>query len=666
MNFKKFKLNSIRTKLVISLISICLIPLIISGAISYVESKSILSKKLSLTSSQSLLQIENGLTNYFTGFSDIVSLTANNPSIVNIDTDNNTELILETLKGIKESDKDILGVYYGTSSGKFTIYPNAKMPDGYDSTKRDWYKQALNNKGKVIITSPYKDAATGNNVVTLAKTVEKNGQVVGVIGMDCSLITLSQKISSQKIGTTGYVFISDISGTILAHPQKEFIGTKEASNLSFWNKIKSEDNGFINYTYNGTKKFGVYETNKLTGWKLVACLNETELSNDTMAILKITSLIILVMALLSIGLSLLLSKGISNNIKSLKNVFAKASNGDLTVSIASTTKDEFKDLAESFNLMMKNISDLITSVTKSSEIVLDTSSNLANISEEVTASITEVSKAIEEVSLGATEQAQNAQKGASEMENLSDKLDKINISSNEMDEISKGTKELSSKGLSMIHTLVEKSDKTKTTTKSVNDIIYAMNESAKQINIISETISDITAQTNLLSLNASIESARAGEAGKGFAVVAEEIRTLAEQSQSSTKKIKEIIAAIQKKSETAVSAINSTEAAVNDQYLAVNKTEEIFNNILKSIETMITKVDEVKMLIVDTNDKKQSTLAEIENISSISEQTASASEEVTASTEEITATMEDFTQHSNKLQMLAKQLETQITKFKVK
>lgn len=101
MNLKNFKLNRIRTKLVISLISICLIPLIISGAVSYVESKSILSKKLSLTSSQSLLQIENGLTNYFTGFSDIVSLTANNPSIVNIDTDNNTQIILENMKDQK-------------------------------------------------------------------------------------------------------------------------------------------------------------------------------------------------------------------------------------------------------------------------------------------------------------------------------------------------------------------------------------------------------------------------------------------------------------------------------------------------------------------------------------------------------------------------------------
>ncbi|NMM65978.1 methyl-accepting chemotaxis protein [Clostridium sp. P21] len=665
MNFKNLKLNNIRSKLIISLISICLIPLIISGLASYIKSKSILNEKLSLTSTQSLKEINNGLNNYFNGFSDIVSLTASNPAIANIDTDTNTGVVSDVLKSVKESDKDILGIYYGTSSGKFTIYPNAKMPDGYDATKRDWYKQALNNKGKVIVTPPYKDAATGNNIVTLAKTVEKNGQVVGVIGMDCTLSTLSQKVSTQKIGNTGYVFIADMSGTVLAHPKKELIGTTTASTLSFWNKAKSENNGFVNYTYNGVKKFGAYETNELTGWKLIAALDESELSKDTMSILQITLLIILIMGLTSVVLSLLLSKGISNNIKNLKEVFAKASNGDLTASITASTKDEFKDLSESFNLMMKNILELINNVAKSSETVLDTSTSLANMSEEVTASITEVSKAIEEVSLGATEQAQNAQKGASEMDDLSNKLDKISTNSDEIDKISKDTKDLGSKGLSMIDTLIEKSNKTKTATTSVNDIIHGMNESARQINIISETISDITAQTNLLSLNASIESARAGESGKGFAVVAEEIRTLAEQSQSSTEEIKEIIAAIQEKSQTAVNAINSTEAAVNEQYAAVNQTQEIFNKILKSIEIMIAKVDEVKISIIDMDNKKQSTVSEIENISSISEQTASASEEVTASTEEITATMEEFTKHSNKLQMLAEQLENQINKFKV-
>ena len=79
---------------------------------------------------------------------------------------------------------------------------------------------------------------------------------------------------------------------------------------------------------------------------------------------------------------------------------------------------------------------------------------------------------------------------------------------------------------------------------------------------------------------------------------------------------------------------------------------------------MITKVDEVKISIVDINEKKQSTVSEIENISYISEQTASSSEEVTASSEEITATMEELTRHSSELQILAEQLGNEINKFK--
>ena len=664
MKFKNIKLNSIRTKLVLSLVAICVIPLIITGIGSYNQSKSILSNKLTVTSTQTLSEINNGLLDYFHGFLNIVSMTSKNPGIVNIDTDNNTGIILDILKGIKESDKDILGIYYGTASGKFTIYPEAKMPDGYDATSRVWYKQALEHKGQPIITPPYKDAATGNNVVTIAQTVEKNGQVVGVIGMDCTLATLAERISTKKIGNSGYVFISDVSGNVLAHPQKAVINTDAAAQLSIWDKVKVDNSGFVNYEFNGVKKFGVYETNELTGWKLMATLDESELSNDTKSILQTTFLIIAVMALIAVFMSFILSKGIAHNIQKLKEVFAKASDGDLTVSITASTKDEFKDLAISFNLMIKNISNLMTNVTESSKTVLETSTSLASMSEEITASVNEVAKAIEDVSVGATEQVQNAQKGASEMDDLSKRLDKISVNSNEMDKISNDTKQLGSKGLYMIDTLTEKSNKTKAATTDVNNIVQDMNESTKQINAISETIADITAQTNLLALNASIESARAGEAGKGFAVVAEEIRKLAEQSQTSTEEIKVIIASIQKKSDTAVNAIKLTESVVNEQDLAVGQTHQIFNQILKSIEIMIKKVDEVKISIVDINEKKQSTLSEINNISFISEQTAAASEEVTASSEEITSTMEELTRHSSELQILAEQLGNEINKFK--
>ncbi|PRR83640.1 Methyl-accepting chemotaxis protein McpC [Clostridium vincentii] len=642
-----------------------MIPLIITGVVSYNQSKSILNKKLTLTSTQTLMEINNGLLDYFNGFSNMVSMASGNYDFTNVDAADNFKYVPDVLKSIKESNKDILCMYYGTASGKYSNYPATKMTDGFDATKRPWYTQALEHKGEVVITPPYVDAATGDNVVTLARAVENNGQVVGVVAMDCTLATLTERIATKKVGNTGYVFIADVSGNILAHPQKELVNTNISSDLSFWDKAKSEDNGFVNYDDNGSEMFGAYQTNELTGWKLVATLDESELTKDTKSILQTTFLIILVIGLISIGMSLLLSKGISDNIKKLKDVFAKASNGDLTVSITASTKDEFKDLATSFNSMIKNISGLMNSVTKSSTTVLETSTSLASMSEEVTASISEVSRAIDEVSMGATTQAQNAQNGASQMDDLSNRLDRISVNSNEMDKISSTTKALGSKGLYMIDTLIEKSNKTKIATTEVNSIVQDMNESTNQINSISETISNITEQTNLLSLNASIEAARAGEAGRGFSVVAEEIRKLAEQSKTSTEEIKVIIANIQKKSDTAVNAINSTEMVVNEQELAVVQTQDIFSEILKSIEIMITKVNEVKISIADINVKKQSTVSEIENISSILEQTAAASQEVTASTEEITATMQEFTRHSSELETLAKQLGAEINKFKI-
>ncbi|WP_234121337.1 methyl-accepting chemotaxis protein [Clostridium hydrogenum] len=662
---KKLKLNSIRTKLIVSLVAICVIPLIVLGFGSYTQSKSILSKKLSVTSKQTLFEVNNGLSDYFNGLSGIVNMMSTNYDFVNAEVGDNINYIPDMLKGIKENNKDIFTTYYGTESGKFQIYPIQAMPDGFKATERPWYKLALEHKGQVVITLPFKDAKTGTRVVSLAKTVEKEGKVVGVVAMNVSLTALTEKMAMSKVGTSGYLFIADINGNIIAHPQKKLIGTNSASKLSIWNKVKSEDNGFVSYTYNGVKKFGVYETNTITGWKLVATLEQNELSSDTKSILQTTILIIIVMALISILVSMILSKGIHKNIKKLKEVFAKASDGDLTVSVNATTKDEFRDLAVSFNSMIKNISGLMNSVTKSSNTVLETSTSLASMSEEVTTSIAEVASAIGEVSIGATAQAQSAQDGAALMEDLSSKIDKISNDSNEMDKISSTTKELGSKGLLMIDALIKKSNKTKATTKEVNNIVQDMNESTKKINAISETIADITEQTNLLSLNASIESARAGEAGKGFAVVAEEIRKLAEQSKNSTEEIKLIIAGIQEKSGTAVEAIKSTEFVVNEQDIAVGQTKDIFSEILKSIEILINKVDEIKVSVAFAKEKKQSTVSEIENISSVSEETASASQEVTASTEEITATMEELTRYSSRLQALAGQLGIEINKFKI-
>ncbi|MBK1809118.1 methyl-accepting chemotaxis protein [Clostridium sp. YIM B02505] len=665
MKFKKANINSIRSKLIISLISVCIIPLLITCFFSYSKSKSILNKKLNLTSTQTLTEINNGLMDYFHGFSDITSMTAKNPPITNIDNENNLGLVSEILKNLKESDSDILDSYYGTASGKFVIYPNAKMPDGYDPTKRPWYKQAIEANGKVVITPPYKDAVTGSMVVGITQAVEKDGKVVGVLGIDCTLATLADRIATKKIGNSGYVFIADTAGNILAHQNKSLINTDTASKLSFWDKAKSENSGFVNYTYNNVNKFGAFQTNKLTGWKLVATLEQSELTTDTKSILVSTSIIIGVMFLITVVLSLVLSKGLSININKLKEVFAKASQGDLSTFVEVKSKDEIGELSRDYNTMIKNIGVLLDSAKQTSNRVLDTTSNLSSMAEETTASMSQVALAVSEISQGANDLAENSQDTATGVGQLSDKLDDIAVVTKDMSNVSKDTEVLSKQGIDTVSILISKNSETMEASKKVSEIVIDMDTSVKEISTISDAINVITEQTNLLSLNASIEAARAGEAGKGFAVVADEIRKLAEQSKGSTEQIKLIIENIKEKATTAVQAMDDTKKISSEQNEAVAKTEQIFTDILLAIKTLTEKVQNVKNLVENMQSQKQVLVTQVENTSAVSEETASATEEVTASTEEVTATMEKFTHHTTELQDLAERLKDEIDKFKI-
>lgn len=596
---------------------------------------------------------------------NIALITAENYHIVHMKEGNKSSYIYDLLKSIRENNQDIISSYYGTASKEIIICADTELPEGYDPTSRPWYQAALANKDDVIFTTPYADAGSGDSVITIAKAVLKDGQVIGVVAIDCSLGTITGKLINEKIGDSGYTFFATKEGIIIAHPDKKLIDTDTAAQLSFWNEAKTEESGFVTYQYDGVDKFGVFETNDITGWKLVASLDSDELHDDTRVMLYCNIVVIVIMAVVALLMSVLLSNGIVKNIIRLKEVFEKASEGDLTVAVQASSKDEFRDLADSFNMMLRKVSSLMRSVVDSSGTVMETSSNLANMSSEVTLAVEEVARAIEDVSKGSTEQAQDTQNAANGIDNLSQIVDEIGRNSNEMDGITNDTQTLSSKGLDMVETLIEKSNRTKSSTNEVSVIVKDMYESTKLISTIADTIVGITEQTNLLSLNASIEAARAGEAGKGFAVVADEIRKLAEQSKTSTEEIQGIIEIIQKKSADAADAINSAQTVVEEQDTAVGEAKDIFGEILEAIENMLLKLQAIRKLISVASENKTPVVEAMKNISSVSQETAAASEEVTASTEEITATMEEFTRYSKELKNLADQLGVEVGRFKI-
>lgn len=663
---RKMNIKGIRTKLMVSLISICLIPLIILGLSNYRQAKNTLSKNFELTSKQTVHEINTSLNYYFDAMSIQLKMASQNVNFIKPEgTADRSQYTEAYLKDIKASNVDVLNAYYGTESGKFLVYPKVELPSDFNHKERDWYKEAIKNKGKVFYTSPYVDVATGQTVVSLVQTVEDNGTIVGVVGVDVSLERMTNVFESSKVGKDGYAYISDSNGVIIAHPNKEIVGTEEASKLSVWNYIKTSTSGFTDYEYNGDKKYATFTTNENTGWKIIGSMSEDEISEDVDSINNAMFITIGVMILISTILSYFLSKSMASHAKALRDAFSKTAKGDLTTRVDIKSGDEFGFLGKDFNMMIDNISGLMSEVKVSSEVVLETSTNLAAMAGETTISITQVSRAIEEISQGATEQASNAQDGAMGMSVLSEGIDEIADTTNHLEQVAYDALDLGHIGLDVVKELAGKSDRTKEASNEVSQIVTDMSQKTEQINMISDAIADITEQTNLLSLNASIEAARAGEAGRGFAVVADEIRKLAEQSKQSTEEIRKIIESIQTMSKNAAKAMNESNDLVKDQDIAVEETEKIFMKILDAINDLTERIKQIGSSAKVIDAKKDEVVGQIENISSVSEETASASEEVSASTEEINATMDEVTRYAQDLQELAKALELGIQRFKL-
>ena len=219
LKLKKIQIKSIRTKLISSLMGVCLVPLVAMGVVNYVESKSILTTKLEKTSAQNLEGVDSSLYGYFLGLENQVEMAAAAAEITDIND------IIGVLKIAKDSNADIQNAGYGSATIQdYETYPASNLGKDYKYQDRPWYTAAINNKGKVAITQPYKSNATDQMIVAVAKTVEKNGKVDGVVYVNITMSSITEIFSHFKIGESGYVFLTDINGNMVAHPDSSLIG----------------------------------------------------------------------------------------------------------------------------------------------------------------------------------------------------------------------------------------------------------------------------------------------------------------------------------------------------------------------------------------------------------------------------------------------------------
>ncbi|QGU93926.1 HAMP domain-containing protein [Clostridium bovifaecis] len=659
-------LKSIKIKLLLIMLALGIIPVAIAGLITNIQSYKILSNKLKITTNQTLVGINESINNYFEGLEGYVNVASENINFKELGNHPEYEpYSLDALKGFAESRSDIKSFYFAQPNKRITAYRKSGATSSYDPTTRPWYKKAVENKGKLVYTDTYKDVNTGEYVISLAKTVENNGTIVGVLSMDINLTDLSNRLSKKKVGNNGYAFLTDPSGIMLAHPDQSLLGSKTATELSFWKEVQSSKNGFIDYKYEGEDKYLIYVTNEKTDWKLMGSMQKEELYRDTNIMRNSILLIILILGLISSVIALFVSNSITKKIVLLKDIFEKASFGDLTVKVNMHSKDEFEELGNHFNMMIDKIRELILNVKASSDIVYKASNSINAMATETDSAINEVAITIDQVSQGASRQSQDIVAGVELVHNLASKIETVSSLTEVMIDISQKSNKLSEKGLNVMATLTDKTEKNRAAASEVAQVVLDMNSATGKIGLITDAINDISAQTNLLALNAAIEAARAGEAGRGFSVVADEIRKLAEQSSSSTKQIQELIELIKGKSELTVKSIEETNVIVKEQHGVVNETKNIFSELMNAIKELINEISSVQNSIEKTRESKNELVSKMQDISTVSEEFSASAEEVSAATEEVTANMSEFNNSAGKLKYLATQLEEHLNRFKL-
>ncbi|MGB4658269.1 MAG: methyl-accepting chemotaxis protein, partial [Mobilitalea sp.] len=329
-------------------------------------------------------------------------------------------------------------------------------------------------------------------------------------------------------------------------------------------------------------------------------------------------------------------------------------------------KDEFNMLSISLSEMMEGMSGILGEVAEIGLKFSDSAVIVSNTSDEILDSTKGISIAIEEIEQGVVQQAEDTEKCLKDMSNLSDKINQVYSNTYEIEQIAGDTKAIIGEGIVIVDELSSKSKATNDITHIVIDEIEALDIQSRSIADFVKSINEIASQTNLLSLNASIEAARAGDAGRGFAVVADEIRKLAEQTVKASGQIQKIVAEIQNKTKVTVNSARQAEEIVGSQGEALSKTVAVFENISSHVSSLINNLNSISKGIKGIEEAKEDTLDAISNISAVSQQTASSSEEVSATATNQISSVTNLSDSASELAIEAKKLESAIQRFRIK
>jgi methyl-accepting chemotaxis protein len=377
----------------------------------------------------------------------------------------------------------------------------------------------------------------------------------------------------------------------------------------------------------------------------------------------------IVFCLIMIAVSFFLIKPIVTTIKGLSAELEKFSNGELDIhcKVPKINKnDELGILADSVNNLAFKFGEIIRSVQEQSGILSEESEKLVQIADVSAGSIESISQAIDDVARGAEEQATDMTNTMGNIQELSATLDTVLSQIEKLSGVASGLKDYSDNTKGAMKELVSVNEKAKS---SVHSMVVQTNETIKamkEIDVILESIQDIASQTNLLSLNASIEAARAGGAGKGFAVVAGEVKKLADDCVNASKQISGIVKNISDEMEKSGALVRELEENADSQLAKLSGANDSVDNIIDGIFAVSGEITEINAEIKSLDSVKAGIGSAIENLSAISEENAASSEEVASSVTDVSSSVKNLSEVAEGISSSATALKDSISLFERK
>lgn len=631
-------MKSLRTKIVAIVCLISVLCLTISSTISYYNSYKVIMKE----SKEKTINLAGKYSELLNGWLKEQGKTITE-MVNDLEHYNNysPDSLFQYFANKQKRNPQVICFYIGFQDKRFISGDGWIPPSDYDTTQRDWYKMAVKADG-LIYTSPYLDATTNKMVITVAKPVKKDNSIIGVAAADIYVDYLTKVSENANAGANSYAFLLDSENNFIVHPNKDFQPMEDGlRNLSavmngkfkgFADIINNKnENAYIQQDYDNKDKYFIKTSIESANWTFGFAIPVSEFKKPLNSLILGFVIALGASIIITLCFAFLIIRGLLKPIKRLEEHTKVVSNGDLTHKIEVASNDEIGQLGNSFNLMIKELSDVIRGIYSTYDNVKQTSGKLLENSQGVSHISKEISEASQQISAESYDLARNINSVGEFINIFTRKISIIVDKVNMIKDKSLITSNIVNTGLNNIKDLKVLEEKSLSQAGRTYTIINAFNQSTLGINNMTETIKNIAAQTNMLALNAAIEAARAGESGRGFAVVADEVRKLAEESASAAKKIEELVEILNKEA--------SEFEDIKEDTLDLNKHRKIINDCIfadysgieSNIKESINSILDVHSQIEEIDSDKNELSNIVQDITNISQETSAGTEQVAAS-----------------------------------